>query len=556
MYNHWFVSRQKRKLTDILPALIAFNDLCVGQKWTDKKVQQQFEDELQNRSITEHGKLRARKTGGGMGGTRTLFKQMKDLGLVFTEDENGLCRLTLVAESMLKAEISFVEGMRIQLKRYQYPSATTWKGSGGIRHEFNVHPFQFLFRLLKHPLLDGYLSRDEIALIVIHLAKSDDEKCLNAVAEAIINFRNTGRALPYIEEELKNNDDRDKMREQQVKLVRDKYNNIANTLCNYMEITQFIEREPKIIRIRVGKEHDVDTFIEKDSKFISHPELQENYIRAYGRGYSSKDLRTFNDVVKNNKEILEARIQREYILLALKMPIMKITASIVKTISEKTGIDERTVEKYLTKHCQKGNIDDFFASYKELAHMGREGASEFEKATCEIFKNIFNMRAEHTGPKGNTPDVFIESADGKYCGIIDNKAYKNDYSITGDHKRVMQYEYIPNYKNYVDANYPLKFFSYIAGSFGKNIDKQLDEIISETEIFGSAVPVDIFIKFAQDYAEKQYNHDTVKKIFTKNREVRLFDLERLDTYEKQSFWDEARFVAEKKEPYSSRDVKK
>ena len=32
-YKHWFVSRQKRQLTTILPALIAFSDICVGQKW-------------------------------------------------------------------------------------------------------------------------------------------------------------------------------------------------------------------------------------------------------------------------------------------------------------------------------------------------------------------------------------------------------------------------------------------------------------------------------------------------------------------------------------------
>ena len=109
-YSHWFVSRQKRQLTTILPALVAFSDVCEGKKWSgNAELQLQFEDELQARDITNHGKLRARKAKQGGGGIRTLFKQMKDLGLVFTEDDNGLCRLTLIAEELIKGNVSFVD---------------------------------------------------------------------------------------------------------------------------------------------------------------------------------------------------------------------------------------------------------------------------------------------------------------------------------------------------------------------------------------------------------------------------------------------------------------
>jgi hypothetical protein len=102
--------------------------------------------------------------GSGGGGTRTLFKQMKDLGLVFTEDENGICRLTLISEALIKGEISFVEAMRIQLQKYQYPSAASWSGSGSINHSFNVHPFQFLLRLLRYAPVENYLTADEICI--------------------------------------------------------------------------------------------------------------------------------------------------------------------------------------------------------------------------------------------------------------------------------------------------------------------------------------------------------------------------------------------------------
>lgn len=253
--------------------------------------------------------------------------------------------------------------------------------------------------------------------------------------------------------------------------------------------------------------------------------MTENYIRAYGRGNAAKDLRNFErEDRKTKKELNEARIRKEYVLLALKTPITGITPDIVQTITHNTGIDESFVEKFLIRCYPNGNISDFFLSYKEYAHMGTEGARDFELATCEIFKKIIKMRVKHVGPIGNTPDVFVESEEGKYCGIIDNKAYKKGYSITGDHSRVMKDVYIPNVNVYGEAKYPLAFFTYIAGSFGTNINSQIQSLYSETGVCGSAMPVDIFINIVQDYAEKGYDHYILRNIFSVNREVRLSDI--------------------------------
>ena len=136
----------------------------------------------------------------------------------------------------------------------------------------------------------------------------------------------------------------------------------------------------------------------------------------------------------------------------MKTPITGITSDIVEQVSHNTGVDERTVERFLVQNYPHGNIDDFFLAYKELAHMGTAGARDFEVATCEMFRKIFHMKAEHVGPMGNTPDVFVESKEFGYCGIIDNKAYKNGYSITGDHKRVMEDVYIATYFTHIPRN--------------------------------------------------------------------------------------------------------
>lgn len=432
---------------------------------------------------------------------------MKDLGRIFLEDEKRKCRLTLIDEDIVKGNNTFVDVMRIQLKRYQYPSAAVWSGTGSVSHDFKVHPFQFMFRLLREPRLENRLTMEEMYGIVIHKAASDSKKVFEDVVSQILRFRQNVKD-DFVED-----------------TATKTFSNIANTFFNYISLTQYVDRGSRTLSIRSGKEDAVDAFIETTTAFIPNPQLTENYQRAFGRGRVAKDLRNFDrENPLSQKELNEARIRREYVLLALKTPITGITPDIVEHISNTTGIDETIVEMFLVQNYPHGNIDDFFLAYRELAHLGRDGATDFEKATCEIFKKLFKMRVEHVGPIGNTPDVFVESAEEGYCGIIDNKAYRNGYSISGAHKRVMEDEYIPNYKKYGKTDLPLVFFTYIASSFGANIDRQISQIINDTGVSGSAMPVDLFINLAQDYAEKGYDHAFLREVFAVGRKVRLLDI--------------------------------
>ena len=85
--------------------------------------------------------------------------------------------------------------------------------------------------------------------------------------------------------------------------------------------------------------------------------------------------------------------------------------------------------------------------------------------------------------------------------------------------------HIKNVKGYGKSKYPLAFFTYIAGSFGKNINHQIQNIYRDTGVHGSAMPVDIFINMAQDYVVKGYDHNYLRRVFSVNREVKLLDLE-------------------------------
>ena len=84
--------------------------------------------------------------------------------------------------------------------------------------------------------------------------------------------------------------------------------------------------------------------------------------------------------------------------------------------------------------------------------------------------------------------------------------------------------YIPNVGKYGDTKYPLAFFAYIAGSFGTNINSQIQEIYKETGICGSAMPVDLFIDIVQSYAENGFDHNILRRLFSVNREIKLSDI--------------------------------
>ena len=141
------------------------------------------------------------------------------------------------------------------------------------------------------------------------------------------------------------------------------------------------------------------------------------------------------------------------------------------------------LEETLLRFYPNGSIGAFMAEYFEMAFKGREEAAEFEKATAAIFQDVFGFSARHVGPIGLTPDVLILSDSEGYSAIIDNKAYSK-YSISNDHHNRMVHNYIGNLGNYYSGPYPLAFFSYIAGGFGANIERQLQAITGETGVKG------------------------------------------------------------------------
>ena len=88
----------------------------------------------------------------------------------------------------------------------------------------------------------------------------------------------------------------------------------------------------------------------------------------------------------------------------------------------------------------------------------------------------------------------------------------------------MVHNYIRNLSNYSSSELPLAFFSYVAGGFGSNIDSQLEQIVRETSVHGSAVTVSNIIKMVEKQQAAPYTHANLREILSCDRQVQLSDL--------------------------------
>lgn len=515
MINYWWVTRPKRKLNSIPEVLATVAELALDEEWRGQRnTHLTLEEMLENASLKRKGERRDR-TGGG---ARTYKAWLFSLGLIFTQEATNTIKLTLAGEAIMAGD-SPVKILRDQILKYQFPSAFSLGRGVKVSHRFRIRPFRFLLRLLSDSRID-YLTEEEIAKIIIVEAETEKKECYEHIVQRIVEHRNNG-------DNCLASDFFDIYAPSKGK-INPYYpfrhlTDIANTLINWIEYTQLAKRnDNKQLRILDEKADEVKEILANNSSLIDRPEQQEFFQRKYGLDPKHrKDTRNLTETKTITANIIaEQLIKKAFIVQSLKKPIGKITTEIIDCISEKTGIEDTIVERTLLKFYPRGAIGSFMTEYFEMAFRGRDEAIEFEKATVEIFKSVFNFEAEHVGPIGLTPDVLILSHECEFLGIIDNKAYSR-YSISNDHRNRMIHNYIEAYKN---KYYPLAFFSYLAGGFGSNITSQIQGIVSETSVHGSAVTVSNVIRLVENYHVKKYDHNNIRNIFSVDRLVKDSDI--------------------------------
>ena len=517
LLNYWWVTRPKRKLNSIPDVLSTFAELSLNQEWQgQRKSHLSFEDALEKAGLKRKGERRDH-TGGG---ARTYKAWVTSLGLIFTQKSTGKIKLTLAGEAIMAGE-SPVAVLKNQILKYQFPSSFSLSRGVKVSLRFKIRPFRFLLKLLNDPDIE-YLTEEEIAKIVATEAENEGDRCYKYIVNRILEFRQAGDKCLELDFFEKYKPSKGKVNpEYPYRHLLD----LANTIVNWMEYTQLVKRDNGEIRILDDKHLEVQHILATYQPFINRPEQQEFFQRKYGLDPKhKKDTRNLTGAKTVTAEIIaEQKIKQAYIAESLKQPITKITTALIDKIADQTGIRDKLVEEILLKLYPKGSIGAFMTEYFEMAFKGRDEAVDFEKATVELFRNVFGFKAEHTGPIGLTPDVLILSDTYGYQAIIDNKAYSK-YTISNDHHNRMVYNYINNLNYYSSYSAPLAFFSYIAGGFGKNINSQIKDIVDATNISGSAMSVSNMIKLVESYKSKNYTHKNIKHIFSINRQILLSDL--------------------------------
>lgn len=519
MINYWWVTRPKRRLNSIPEVLAAIADTALNAEWQSQRgVHLSLEQNLENAGIKREGERRD-QTGGG---ARTYVAWVKSLGLIFEQESTGKLLLTLAGEAIMAGD-SPVSVLKGQILKYQFPSSFSLSRSVAVNERFKIRPFRFLLKLLADSAI-GYLSQEEIAKIVMVEAENETDICYKKVANKLLAFRQHSDSVLDADFLEKYHSSKGGINEQHP------YNNlldIANTIENWLEYTQLAKRsdEDRNIRIIPDKTNEVMAILNENLPFIDHPERHEFYQRKYGLDPKhKKDTRNLTQTaVITERMLAEQKIKQAFIGESLKSPISKVNSDLIDKIAKSTGINIKFVEDTLLRLYPHGAIGSFMTEYFEMAFKGRDEATPFEKATAELFKTVFGFKSRHVGPIGLTPDVLVLSDSNGFCGIIDNKAYST-YSISNDHRNRMVHNYIRGFHNYYDGAFPLAFFSYIAGGFGRNIDMQIADITRETSVKGSAISVSNIISLVEKHSVNVYDHVKLREIFSLGRQVLLSDI--------------------------------
>lgn len=525
MLNYWWVTRPKRKLDSIPEVLVAFADISLNQEWSGQRdTHMAYEEALEAAGLKRVGQRRDQSGSGG----RTYGAWLESLGLIFHQESTNNIKLTLAGEAIMSGD-SPVEVLKNQVLKYQFPSAFSLSRNVQVSSRFKIRPFRFLLKLLLDSRI-GYLTQDEIAKVCAVDAENETDGCYEAVVKQILRFRNDGDVCLAPDFIVLYKPGRGNVNpDHPYSHLQD----MANTMINWMEYTQLAKRdEEKHLVILEEKRAEVTQILSERLPFIDRPESHEYYQRKYGIDPKHrKDTRNLEKTHTITARIIaEQKIKSAYIKASIRKPIIGITPDLIINITNETGIAENLVYEVIQKTYPHGSIGAFMASYFEMAFKGTEEAIEFEKATTELFRDVFKYNAIHLGQTGSksAPDILLISDSEGYQAIIDNKAYSK-YSITGDHHNRMVHNYLDKIGTYSSSQYPIGFFAYIAGGFGRTIDAQLQAEVSESGIHGSGITVSNFIKMIelQNSGQRNYTHADLRRIFGIDRQVLLTDISRI-----------------------------
>jgi hypothetical protein len=458
------------------------------------------------------------------GGPRTYEAQMKCLGLIFQRADNSIW-LTKAGYDLAR-ESAPLPILQSLLLHQQYPSVYSRLSKVKIHPQVKIKPFLFVLEILHDPEIK-YLTREELCIPVIY---GHNRECLKICIEKILKIRNGVSLRDVIddkEHDLYSSRSRKSTFDKRLIDVRA----IANTCKNYLQACCLVG----IDNTQVGEQIYFNTEMEeiyqqalaKADEYIAL-DNEEAFQRRYGAWDGRKDTRSLVLHETIDAPVEEAIILSHFMKHCGERIVSDIPESFYEEMNRGYGFERSIVKESLEGFLPK-TLDYFEATFIGLSVGGIARAVQFEKATCEIFRNRLHFAATHTGSlkrpngeKGGYADVFAVALDEKHCGIIDTKAISN-YSLPSDDFYKMTGNYIPNYKELAPERlYELEFVTYVAPSFSNRINTALKKVAKKTGKPCSAISAKEIISVAKKKIEKT-DQCKLREVFAKGEKISSFD---------------------------------
>lgn len=546
--NHWMTPRAKRKLTEVplMTALLA--EGITEHAWDgERRAHIDYEVRLEDAGLKRAG---ARRDATGSGG-RTYMSVLRDMGLVFSaerpahaeinQDTKSALFLTLAGEALAGGHEP-VEVLTGQLLKYQYPNAT-YNGLGGrtlVDTRFRLRPFVFLLQLLRHPWLDGHLSRDEIAQVVITHGTSNSAAVVDDVAEHIVRHRTEGP-------ESVESDFLERYgaatKGQTLEKFLTSLEAVAHTFMCRLEYSRLIIHQGVHAGGELGSNiqlspavtgPEIDAIIAEQlgddgrRPLIARADEEEVFQRKFGLAPGTqRDNRALWKIDPDARRTLaKRRVKTAYMELAQQDYILEHDSSLIDTLSSRTALDGDQVRRALEELSPQNGRNLFLTQLSDYAQSGTEHALDFERMTAQLFRDVFGLDADNVGQGGREPDIIVKHPTTGVAGIVDNKAI-TVYSVPHKDVLAMHTTYIPTYRA---RGFKLAFFLYIAHSFNSGASTRIREISDTATLPGAGLAVDLFIRLIHAYEREPFPLEDLFSLFAKDRVLTLADIEQIRSH--------------------------
>lgn len=279
MLNYWWVTRPKRKLDSIPDILACFAEVSLNCEWQGNVYTHlAFEDALEKHGLKRVGERKDQRGGGG----RTYYAWLSSLGLVYKQSLTGQSLLTEAGKAIAEKK-NCEQVLGRQVLKYQFPSPFSLSPNSAktrVHERFRIRPFRFLLRALMDERLDYKLSYEEIARVVAVHACNESDEVYETVIARVLEYREEGIAAldedfftSYAPSSGKVN----------ILHPYSHLDDLANTLVNWLQYTQLVDRDSTGVWIKAEKLTEVCAILNDGSSLIDHAEDQEHFQTHYGR---------------------------------------------------------------------------------------------------------------------------------------------------------------------------------------------------------------------------------------------------------------------------------